>query len=172
MAKPGGLQAYQAPMTGGEKHISGMEVFRQQMFHKVTRATFPLCWPLASCPHAIVLTRYPAQEVARHKKTIKNMKSGLFSALFLPASRAVLPNSWALAARHLSAECPCRVGSTWPLLVAWSQACHCNRHAFCCLPFCHPTSLALPRLLPVSLPFSPPASDRHIVSAGTAQTWE
>lgn len=29
------MQSYQAPMTGGEKHISGMEVFRQQMFHKV-----------------------------------------------------------------------------------------------------------------------------------------
>ena len=39
------MQSYQAPMTGGEKHISGMEVFRQQMFHKV----FP--------PHALFLLK-------------------------------------------------------------------------------------------------------------------
>jgi hypothetical protein len=39
------MHSYQAPMTGGEKHISGMEVFRQQMFHKV----FP--------PHALFLLK-------------------------------------------------------------------------------------------------------------------
>jgi len=31
------LHQYKAPLTGGEKHISGMEVFRQHQFHKVRR---------------------------------------------------------------------------------------------------------------------------------------
>jgi hypothetical protein len=29
------LHQYKPPLIGGEKHISGMEVFRQHQFHKV-----------------------------------------------------------------------------------------------------------------------------------------
>jgi len=39
----GALHQYKAPMTGGEKHISGMEVFRQHLFRTVC-----LCATLAN----------------------------------------------------------------------------------------------------------------------------
>ena len=63
-----------------------------------------------------MLTPYPPQEVARHKKTIKNMKSGFFRTLLLPVSRAALRarTAGAQASRHVSAVSR----STLPILSA------------------------------------------------------
>ena len=44
------LHQYKAPLTGGEKHISGMEVFRQHQFHKVRRRRRPCLPPALLAP--------------------------------------------------------------------------------------------------------------------------
>jgi hypothetical protein len=121
------------------------------------RAAPVLC--AGNCPPHTppVLTQHTPQEVARHKKTIKTMKSGLVP---LPLLRVCT-----LRSKCTSMSPPFLSGSRRriPLFLVSSTA---FQMACAVLSFALSLSLSL-FLFPLS--FSTPARDRHIMPAGTAR---
>lgn len=83
-----GLNSYKGPLCGGEKHISGMEVFRQHQFHKVC-----VCVAVCVIIHCILsfgcqVCVCVAEHTHLHVHTFPTLHSGAGSMLFS------VPGSW------------------------------------------------------------------------------